>query len=480
MVKRFGGWHMQVVTPTLSLLLTAYCLLLTGSPVWADDPGLKAEVEVLRERLSKLEEKLTSKGAMPSGAMPSESAAEIPEAVWPVSGIYTVPTTKDLGALTGISWLSGTKVRGWVDTNYVFNFNTPDREVVNANNAAAASATTGSVVKGRDVSVEGRTFDIHHNSLSHSLSEVEVEKVPEIGGVGFKFDMAFGETQDVIVDSIKGSVGTEANTDSVTDFDKTFQHASVSYLAPIGRGLRFDVGKFVTHIGGETIETAKNWNYSHAFFYTYAIPFQDTGIHVSYPWSDTFYTDLYILNGWNTTIDNNKGKSIGPSIGWIPMPWLSIYTNYLGGPEQAGIGSSNFRHLWDTQVFFGPFDRWNFALNYDIGWENDALNTGTKNAGWNGLTGFARYKVNDWFEPSLRVEYYKDGDGFTTGMDQGLWGYTLTLNTKLGLGKSRGSMVLFRPEIRYDRSSDKFFTQGNGFRNQKDQFTLGAGLTWLF
>lgn len=463
----------------VSGLCAVWCMLFAGGAVWAADPSLQAEIEVLKERLAKLEAKLSEgEGRIvpPTGAEP---AAAIPEAVFPVPGIYTVPTTKDLGALTGISWLSGTKVRGWVDTNYVFNFNTPDREGVNANNAATAGASTGSAVKGRNVSVEGRTFDIHHNSLSHSLTELEVEKVPEIGGVGFKVDLAFGETQDIYVDTIKGAVGTEANSDSVTDFDKTFQHASVSYLAPIGRGLRFDVGKFVTHIGGETIETAKNWNYSHSFFYTYAIPFQDTGVHLSYPWSDTLYTDLYILNGWNVTVDNNKGKSFGTSIGWIPMPWLSIYTNYLGGPEQTGISSSNLRHLWDTQIFLGPFDGWNFMVNYDLGLERDNIG-GTDNANWNGLTGYARYAVNDWFEPSVRVEYYKDGDGFTTGMDQSLWGYTLTLNTKLGLGKSNGSMVLFRPEIRYDVASDKFFTDGSEYRNKKDQLTLGAGLTWLF
>lgn len=471
MVKRVIAW-----------LCAVCCVLFAAVPVWADEPsnaGLKAEIELLKERLGQLESQL--KQAPATRAAAYQPPAEIPEASWPVGGIYTVPGTKDLGELTGISWLSGTKVRGWVDTNYVFNFNTPDREVVNANNAATAGASTGSAVKGRNVSVEGRTFDIHHNSLSHSLTELEVEKVPEIGGVGFKVDVAFGETQDVIVDTIKAgaTLGTTTSSDSVTDFDKTFQHASVSYLAPIGRGLRIDAGKFVTHIGGETIATVKNWNYSHAFFYTYAIPFQDTGLHVSYPWSDTLYTDFYLLNGWNVTVDNNKGKSFGTSLGWIPVPWLSIYTNYLGGPEQAGISSSNWRHLWDTQIFLGPFDGWNFMVNYDLGLERDNV-AGTDNANWNGLTGYARYAVNDWFEPSVRVEYYKDGDAFTTGMDQSLWGYTLTLNTKLGLGKNQGSMVLFRPEIRYDVASDNFFTDGNDFRNRKDQLTIGAGLTWLF
>ena len=48
----------------------------------------------------------------------------------------------------------------------------------------------------------------------------------------------------------------------------------MSYLAPVGQGLRFDFGKFVTHIGGETIESIKNRNFSHSFFYTYAIRFR--------------------------------------------------------------------------------------------------------------------------------------------------------------------------------------------------------------
>jgi Maltoporin (phage lambda and maltose receptor) len=410
-------------------------------------------------------------------AWPEENKAaaeEVKPPSWPVAGIYTVPDTKDLGQLTGFSWLSGVKMRGWVDTYYVYNFNTPDRSTVNANQAS-------SVVKGRNVSIEGRTFDIHHNSFSLSLAEVEIEKVPERGGVGFKFDIAFGDTQDIIVDTIKGAVGPEAASDSVTDTDKVFQHASVSYLAPIGRGLRIDAGKFVTHIGGETIETVKNWNYSHGFFYTYAIPFQDVGVHVSYPWTDTFYTDFYVLNGWNITIDNNESKAFGPAIGWIATPWLSIYTNYLGGPEQTD-NNRDWRHLVDAQFFLGPFDRWNFLINFDWGLDENeaaaAAGTGPKDANWWGVAGYARYKWNDYFEPSLRLEYYNDDDGFSTFVAQELWGVALTLNTKIDLGG--GTALLLRPEVRYDKSNENFFTDDNRFRSKDKQWTVGLGAAVFF
>ncbi|MGQ0659031.1 MAG: outer membrane beta-barrel protein [Chromatiales bacterium] len=229
------------------------------------------------------------------------------------------------------------------------------------------------------------------------------------------------------------------------------------------------------------METVKNWNYSHSFFYTYAIPFQDTGVHVSYPWTDTFYTDFYVLNGWNVTVDNNDAKTFGRAVGWIPAPWLSIYANYLGGSEQTD-NNSDWRHLVDTQVFFGPFDRWNFFVNFDYGLDenkrNAAAGLGVKDAEWWGATGYARYKWSDYFEPSLRVEYYNDDDGFTTGVAQHLWEATLTLNTKIGLGG--GSVLLLRPEVRYDKSNEDFFTDDKNFRSKDDQWTIGVGAAWYF
>ncbi len=464
------------------LALAALALVLAGGSGGAraaadlEKEALKQEMRALKDRLNALERKMAEKAAAeaaekaapPAAEAPAATAVELTPPAWPVAGIYTVPDTKDLGQLTGFSWLSGVKVRGWVDTNYVYNFNTPDRGTVNAATATVPSITA---IKGRDVSIEGRTFDIHHNSFNLSLAELEIEKVPELGGVGFKFDIAFGETQDVIVDTIEA-----VSPDSILEFDKTFQHASVSYLAPLGRGLRIDAGKFVTHIGGETIETVKNWNYSHSFFYTYAIPFQDTGVHVSYPWTDTFYTDFYALNGWNVTDDNNDDKTFGPAIGWVATPWLSVYANYLGGPEQNN-NDQDWRHLVDTQVFVGPFDRWNFLVNFDYGWDENEL-VGPEDVKWWGLAGYARYKVTEWFEPSLRVEYYSDNDGFTTLVPQELWGVTLSLNTRIGLGK--GTAILLRPEVRYDRSDADFFTDDEDFRTKKHQWTVGVGAVFFF
>src|SRR6266851_4584297 len=267
-----------------------------------------------------------------------------------VGGIYTEASTKDVGDILKVDLLKNLKFRGWIDTYFEGNFNNPKRSVVEANQPL-------SVIKSRDLTIEGRTFDVHDRSFSLSLAELEIERVPGVGEVGFKIDLAFGDTQDIIVDTIKAAIGRS----SVSDFDRYIQHASISYLAPIGRGLRLDFGKFVTHIGAETIESIKNNNYSHAFFYTYGIPFLDTGLRVHYDWSSTFYTELYALNGWNATVDNNNGKTFGPSIGWSPSPQFSFYLNYLVGPEQNN-NNGNYRHLIDSQVYLNPIDPLNIGF----------------------------------------------------------------------------------------------------------------------
>src|SRR5437016_4142148 len=145
-----------------------------------------------------------------------------------VNGIYTDSTTKDLGDITKVDALKGIKFRGWVEGYYVVNFNHLNRDVANANQGSSA-------IQSRDLTIEGRTFDVHSNSLSMNLAEIELEKVPGKGQIGFKVDLASGDTQDIIVDTIKFG-----NPTSVSAFDKMFQHASISYNAPVGQGLRFD------------------------------------------------------------------------------------------------------------------------------------------------------------------------------------------------------------------------------------------------
>src|SRR5712691_2318971 len=381
-----------------------------------------------------------------------------------VNGIFTEPATKDLGELTKIDFFKRFKFRGWIDTYFEGNFNNPSRPTVNTNQPL-------SVIKSRDLTIEGRTFDVHDRSFSLSLAELEFEKVPGVGGVGFKLDLAWGDTMDIIVDTIKAAIGNQ----SVSDFDRYVQHATIGYVAPIGKGLRFDVGKFVTHIGGETIESIKNANFSHSFFYTYAIPFQDTGLRVHYDFNSKLYSEFYALNGWNVGFDINRGKTFGYTISYTPSPRFSVVGNWLGGPEQAN-NNSNWRHLGDFQIYINPTPRFRTMMNIDVAHEAKALSNG-KDTRWDGVAEVFRYRVSERFDPSFRLEWYRDPDGFTTNVSQNLLGFTATLDYFLGTGAN--DKILLRPEFRYDHSTANFFSVGGtpGL-TRKYQPTVGLDLVY--
>jgi hypothetical protein len=171
--------------------------------------------------------------------------AAVPARAQEVSGVYTDATTKSLGNLTGDPAFKNWKIRGWLEVYAAENANHVDPETANANQAR-------SVVRARDLTIEGRTFDIKSGELRLNLAEVELEKVPVAGRpasrLGFKVDLAAGDVQDVLYDTTRA-----ASPGSLGPLDRPIQHASVSYLAPIGSGLRLDLGKFATHVGAESI-----------------------------------------------------------------------------------------------------------------------------------------------------------------------------------------------------------------------------------
>ena len=393
-----------------------------------------------------------------------------------VNGIWSESSTKDLGELSGNDFFKNWKIRGWAESYFVYSSNAADKDTVNANQGLSA-------IKARDLSIEGRTFDVHRNRPTLTILEVELEKVPQLSSwldpqaVGFKLDVNWGDTYDIIWNTVNKALGRPGHKEDVLgDADRFLSHYSIGYVAPVGKGLRVDFGKFVTHIGGETIESIKNNNFSHGYLYSFAIPFQDFGFRFNYPWTDTLYTEFYVLQGWNVTYkDNNGGKTIGPAIGWTPNPRVSMYAQYLGGPEQRD-NDNHYRHLLDLGLSLNPIDPFNILLSADVGYERNVFSK--KDTWWDGIMGVFRYKVTDAFEPAFRAEIYNDPDGFTTGVPQTVGEVTLTLNYRIDLPEK--THLLVRPEYRYDVSDANFFTQGKAFRDRKDQHTIGLGTVLYF
>lgn len=307
-----------------------------------------------------------------------------------------------------------------------------------------------------------RVFDQEANSILLDLAQLQFVKEPVVGGVGFKLKLSAGETAKYIHSNGLG--------DSNDPFDLT--EAYISYTAPLGKGLRIDFGKFVTYHGAEVIEARDNVNYSRSLLFNYAIPFTHTGLKVSYPISDIFSGGLHLVNGWDDTDDNNKGKSVGLSLGVTPIEQLSMLFNLMYGPEKPD-NNHDQRFLFDWVATVKPMKDLSVVLNVDYATEQHSAADGGE-AKWYGWALTAKYDFNDWFSVAMRGEYFNDQDGVRTGTAQRAKEFTLT--PQFTVAKN----LLVRPEYRHDWSNASVYPGSTSGSTKKSQDTIALGVmyTW--
>jgi putative OmpL-like beta-barrel porin-2 len=332
---------------------------------------------------------------------------------------------------TTLSFFRRVEISGFVDGYYQYNFNTP--------------------ITRRDG--PERLFDVRHDSFSLNLAEFAVEKKPTSDSrAGFRLDLDFGPTADLVKATEPGTVPTFRN----------IGQAYVSYLAPVGKGWQIDFGEFVTPTGNEVIKTRNNWNYSRSILFTLAIPFYHMGVRSTYSFNDKISGALYVVNGWNDIVDNNTKKTVAGQVAVKPFKSLTLTETYVGGAEQ--VDTAAWRNLSDTVATYTVTPKLSVAGNYDYGQDKQSDAT----VKWQGVAGYARFQPNSWFSISPRGEYYNDRDGFTSGQAQKIKEFTIT-----GEAKSKDGFVM-RLEYRHDWSDIPFFLKDNRFIDHQNTFTIGV------
>lgn len=336
-----------------------------------------------------------------------------------------------------LSFFRKTEITGFVDGYYGYNFNRPPGD-----------------------STPLRNFDIKHNQFALNLAELAFEKKPTSDSrIGYRMDLDFGPATD-LVHSFEPNGGEETF--------KHIQQGYLSYLAPVGKGLQIDVGKFVTQHGAEVIETKDNWNYSRSLLFALAIPYYHMGVRASYSPSDKVSFGGFLVNGWNNSVDNNHRKTYGLQAVFKPNAKLTIVENYMGGPEQTD-NDHDWRHLYDTTVTYVFNPTVSVMANYDYGHDRVAGSA----VHWQGIAAYLRVQANKWLAFAPRFEWYDDHDGFTTGLPQTVKEFTLTSEHKISNG------LLTRLEYRRDFSDKLFF--GKQFdRLVKAQSTITFGIVYAF
>lgn len=303
-----------------------------------------------------------------------------------------------------------------------------------------------------------RNFDINENQFTLSLAEIVFQKKAQ--PVGFRVDVDFGSTNDLVQ---SGNTGTLAN----------IQQVYATAVVPVGNGLTVDVGKFVTFMGYEVIESKDNWNYSRSLLFSWAIPYFHVGARATYPVTPSLSLMVHVVNGWNNDIDNNGSKSVGGTISYALLPTTSVIFNWMGGREQpAGPTDVGFKNVFDLTLTHQLTDDLALALNADYGQEK--IVAGIQH--WKGVAVYGRYALDASSAVALRAEVFSDPNGYAlgTGTPQDLKEVTATYEYKFT------NALLVRGELRNDFSNIKTFDNSSNSNVDSNQLTFLVGLIAIF
>jgi len=310
-----------------------------------------------------------------------------------------------------------------------------------------------------DGDAQYRNFDTRHNQFRVSMAQIWLAKAPTADSrAGYKVKMSVGPATTMVQ-------SYEPGTSPVLE---NIEEGFISYLAPVGKGLQVDVGKFVTQHGAEVIEAKDNWNYSRSLLFALAIPYYHAGVRVSYSPGSKVSLMGNIVNGWNNVSENNSAKTYGAQVTLKPTAAFTLVQNYMAGPEQPN-DSVDWRQLADTVATYTVTPKFSLMANYDYG--TDTVSGARVH--WDGVGGYARYQANKYVALSPRVEWYSDPSGFTTGTVQALKEVTGTLELK------PTDTFMWRIEYRTDFSDSAVFKTSEG-ELQKTQSSIAFGLLYSF
>jgi hypothetical protein len=337
------------------------------------------------------------------------------------------------------AWWETLSINGFISSGYSMNFNRSD-----------------------SLRNYFHVFDLEDQTFKIDVLEFSVRcDAVKPGETGFRFDLTAGSTVPRVARSSGLDIG-----------DLDFHQMFFSYVAPVGTGLRFDVGKFVTMMGYEVIEgyDGFNDNYTHSFLFGYAIPFTHTGLRALYAFSGDLSVALMVVNGWDNAVDNNKGKSLSGEVTAVPVEGLTLAGGFCAGPEQSG-NSSNGRTILDLVAMYAVSPWITVGLNADRGSEDHAALDGGQ-AVWQGIAAYCRVRVSDGVSICARTEQFEDRGGSRTGISQRLRETTVTPEWRIA------EHLVLRADLRVDGSDKIVFPKGSGWADA--QRTLGVNVVYVF
>jgi hypothetical protein len=396
-------------------------------------------------------------------------------ATWTQSGPLMQATW---GGSGGEAWKnSGVQIYGWLDGG--FNLSTSNRPGY-ANLPAAYDERPNSFQPDQEVLYIERqpnTFQTDHFDWGF--------RVANLWGLDYRFTTAKGVFSQQLL-----------QRNQQYGYDPVMLYADL-YWGQVGQGLNVRIGRYISLPDIEAQLAPNNYTYSHSLLYTY---------------------DCYTQSGINATLKLNEHWLLqgGISGGCEAVPFIThpdarptlnacVAYTWNGGNDQmypclnalndGKYAYNNLNSVYNTWYHkFRTHPSLHMATEWWYMWERDVpnvknpaaaslLQTNANGAVCASATVLTCYApewavlnyVEKQFSPkdylSIRNEYFDDIVGQRTGFKSR---YTEHL---IGWGRWIGTTILFRPELRFERSYDApAYDDGN----KKNQLTLAGDVIWFF
>lgn len=279
------------------------------------------------------------------------------------------------------------------------------------------------------------------NAFDPNMGMAYVYKQPDPGSRwGLEFGLQGGNDMDAQLPA------KDQNPLPGANILAAFSRANVSYLAPLGNGLKLTAGLMNSFIGFESMYAGKNPNYTRTWMADYS-PYFLIGAGGEYAVRDNLSAGLYVLSDYDYLSFTGDVPKYGGQLKWGFAPGWTLTQNVFFGAEQQDTAMRYWRGFSDTILNWQDEDLL-FAMAYDVGTEKLAQ-TGLQTL-WMGSAIWTRWHIDGPWSVALRPEIYWDPDGELTGYQQFIGAITATTEYALPIGPTQAA---FRAEFRHDTST---------------------------
>ena len=365
--------------------------------------------------------------------------------------------------------LGGTTLNFLIDTYYSYNFNAPIGRVNRL-----------------------RAYDVTSNSFSINQAGVVLENAPDPAKGkrwGARLDLQWGQATQ----TLQGNTANEARPEIYRNLYQAFG----TYIAPLGKGLKLDFGKWASSLGIEGNYTQDQMNYSRSYWFDF-LPFYHMGLRANYPFSDRFGVNYWVTNGAQQTEAFNGFKDQMGGVVLQPRGNINWTINYYFGqehpdtvfflftpapvpdpPTQQGTpflpifnAPTGRLHIFDSYATWQATHALTFALEGDYVIQRLFKNSPAQHAAGGAV--YAQYQFSSKFSMAGRAEYLSDRGALFSGLSQALKETTLTSTYRIA------ERFMARAEWRYDFSNQSFFYTSALGVTKKSQLTATLGLIWWY